>query len=228
MTRERSAQDRSLSYGPQRPARPADLLDLRFRALVDSGAWSRLPLLVQRRFTKRLAGGATALYAGRIVEMRMSRLGWLLAQICRLIGAPLPLGRASGVPASVAVTEDGATGGQVWTRVYGRRRGFPQVIHSAKRFRGPTGLEEYLGRGLGMALTVTAEETGLVFCSDHYFLELPGWRVRLPAFLSPGVATIRHVDRGGGAFDFVLELRHPVFGLLIRQTGRFHDVAAGE
>ena len=73
----------------------------------------------------------------------------------RLIGGPLPIDRASvHVPSVVTVTEDKASGGQIWTRIYGRRKGFPQVVHSSKRFAGPTGLEEYVGYGVGMTLTV--------------------------------------------------------------------------
>ncbi len=55
------------------------------------------------------------------------------------------------MPAVVSVTEEAAKGGQFWTCPYGRARGFHQVIHSSKRFAGATGLEEYLGRGFGIA-----------------------------------------------------------------------------
>ena len=128
------------AQAPQaQPAPSAPLGDLRFRSLLDAAAWQALPAAVQRRFSKRLATGDTALYAGRIVAARRSRLGWLLAQALRLIGGPLPFDCRAGAAASVAVTEDAASGGQIWTRIYGRRRGFPQVVHSAKRFRGCDG-----------------------------------------------------------------------------------------
>jgi hypothetical protein len=160
-------------------------------------------------------------YVGTIVESRRTLIGKLLTELCRLIDAPLPLDADVAVPAVVTVTEDGAGGGQFWTRLYGRARGFPQVIHSSKRFAGPTGLEEYLGHGFGIALTVSADEAALHFHSDHYFLALGGRRLRLPRWLAPGALTISHVDKGGEWFAFVLALHHPLFGELIHQTGLF-------
>jgi len=218
------------------PAAPASakteaaqaLGDLRFRALLGAEQWSSLAPAIRRRFSKRLADSRTALYAGEIIETRMTRVGRLLAQLARLVGGPLPLSRDAGMPATVTVTEDPVTGGQFWTRIYGRRRGFPQVIHSSKRFQGPTGLEEYLGRGLGMALTLDGAGNALHFRSDHYFVQLFGRRVRLPFWLSPGATTVSHIDLGGGRFGFVLELRHRLLGVLIRQAGLFRDMADGE
>ena len=158
----------------------------------------------------------------------MSRLGWLVAQATRLIGAPLPLSREADVPATVTITEDAPSKGQYWTRVYGRRRGFPQVIHSSKRFQGPTGLEEYVGHGVGMALTVHADAYAIRFRSDYYFIQLLGHRLRLPNWLSPGTVTVSHIDFGAGQFAFVLELAHPLFGELVHQRGIFHDVISEE
>ena len=203
------------------------LHDLRFRGLLGAAAWSELPAAVRRRFSTRAQAGQSITYAGEIVECRRTLSGRLVAELCRVIGAPLPLSDDTGVPAIVTVTEDGATGGQCWTRMYGRTRGFPQVIHSSKRFTGPTGLEEYLGCGFGIALTVSADRDALRFHSDHYFLTLGSIRCRLPRWLAPGELTIGHVDCGFGDFAFVLALRHKRFGLLIRQTGLFHERFAG-
>ncbi len=213
---------------PVRRRVPAELGDLRFRALIGEAGWARLPSAVRARFGKRIGQCRTAIYAGEIVECRISPAGRLLAFAARLIGAPLPLSSDAFVPATVCVAEDPAAGGQVWTRIYGRKRGFPQVIHSSKRFCGPTGLEEYVGAGFGIALRAEVDENALHFVSDHYFLQLGRLRLRLPRWLAPGALRVSHVDCNHGAFAFVLSLRHPWLGELVRQTAMFADPAEAE
>ena len=209
---------------PQREQRrQSSLHDFRFRALLGSARWESLPPEVQRRFAKRLTGAQVALYRGLVVEMQMSWAGWALAQLCRLFGAPLPLNRKAGCGALVSVSED-HQGGQCWTRIYARPKRFPQVIHSAKRFAGPTGLEEYLGRGLGMALRVESLGDGIAFVSDHYFVRLGRCRLRLPGALSPGVTRVTHRQVAGTSFLFGLELTHPLAGPLVHQEILFDDV----
>jgi hypothetical protein len=218
-----------------RPEPRSELGDLRFRALMTEAEWFSLPLAIRRRFSKRLAGGQTIVYAGEILESRMSRAGWWLAQAARLIGGPLPLTRdaqvrsgrrpAVRVASVVTVTEDMAAGGQIWTRLYARRKGFPQVIHSSKRFGGPTGLEEYVGRGVGMTLTVYTREGALVFRSKNYFLELFGRRLFLPDWLTPGTIYVTHAELPDGKFSFTLQAFRPRFGLLIRQMAIFREIA---
>ena len=185
-----------------------NLLDLRFSALLGAERWALLPEAVRTRFSKRYGPGISVSYGGSIAQCRMSAAGWCLAQVCRLIGAPLPLDRGGGQAAVVTVTEHAPSGGQVWTRVYARSAGFPQVIHSAKQFAGPTGLEEYLGLGVGVALRVRAELDRIVFLSDHYFVRLGMRRIRFPGWLMPGRLQIDHIDHGGGRFAFVLDLSH--------------------
>jgi hypothetical protein len=204
----------------------AELGDLRFRALLGPEAWARLPTPVQKRFSKRLANGRTAVYVGEIAEARANLAGRCLARLAQAIGGPLPLVWQARAPSVVTVTE-GGDGGQVWTRLYARTRGFPQVIHSSKRFAGPTGLEEYVGRGVGMALTVSVEEGALTFRSAFYFLALGPLRLRLPRLLEPGRILVRHAELGEGRFAFSLDIRHPLFGQLLWQYGVFRDDSAG-
>jgi Domain of unknown function (DUF4166) len=201
----------------------AALCDLRFRALLPDDDWKRLPPATRQRFSKRLADGHTVVYVGEVIEINFSRIGWWLAQLARLIGGPLPISTDVHVPSIVTVTEDAATSGQVWTRIYARRDGFPQVIHSSKRFAGPTGLEEYLGFGFGMALRIVVDGEALQFRSAGYFVQAGRLKFSLPAFLTPGALTVSHTDLGGGEFQFALEIIHPRFGMLVRQSAVFRE-----
>lgn len=199
--------------------------DSRFSGLVGAQAWAQLPAAIRRRFGKKLTGGASAVYKGRVVEMRMNLFGKALAQLARLVGAPLPYDLSSkDQPAVVSVTEDIAGQGQFWIRQYGRAAGFPQVIHSSKRFSGPTGIEEYIGSGIGIALRVEADQDSLSFKSDHYFLQLGRRKLRLPRWMRPGDLTIMHRDLGHGQFMFSLLLHSRLLGELIHQDALFHDL----
>lgn len=206
------------------PAPCRDDADSPFARLLGE-RWLFLPPATRRRFLRKIAAGACVSYLGEVAECRMSRAGWVLAQLARLIGAPLPLGRDIGVSACVSVTADADGGGQYWTRQYGRAQGFPQVIHSVKRFAGPTGIEEYLGFGLGIALRLEEAGGALLFVGDHYFLKLGDMRVRLPGWAMPGALTVGHIDIGGGRFLFSLDLVHPWLGELVHQLCVFADPA---
>ena len=127
--------------------------DTRFKDLLGEAAWKSLPKAIRARFSRHVEAGKSVIYKGVITEMRMSRIGKIFANACRIIGAPLPLEiLPKGSASVVTVTEDKASGGQFWTRTYNRSKGFPQIIHSSKRFHGETGLEEYIGASLSMEL----------------------------------------------------------------------------
>ena len=207
----------------QTPRRPTILPDPRFGRLLNPADWAALPEAVRIRFGRKARGTATISYVGTVDACKLSRTGRILAQLARVVGGPLPLSQDCDVPAVVTVTEDEATGGQFWVRQYGHHQGFPQVIHSVKRFSGPTGIEEYLGLGLGIALTLRVAEQVLLFESDHYFWQLAGMRLRLPRWLAPGHLVIGHVDLDMGRFAFTLDLTHPVLGRLITQRCTFRE-----
>jgi hypothetical protein len=201
----------------------ATYADARFRTLVGAAPWATLPPQVRRRFSKRLSPGDMVVYRGTVTATELSRAGLMLAFLARAIGAPLPLKNGATGPAIVLVSEDSSLGGQSWTRTYARPGRGPQTIHSCKRFRGPTGLEEYVGFGVGMALAVAVVDGMLVFRSDHYFLTLGRLRWRVPKMLEPGRMEITHRDEAPGMFSFRLRLAHPLIGGLVHQLAYFHD-----
>jgi len=223
-----AALSRITSKSTARDAEVRESGDPRFRQLLGEQAWGSLPEAIRRRFSNRVAAGGSVVYQGEVAETRMSRLGALLVQATRILGAPFPLDRAGGGrPAIVTLTEDRPRGGQFWTRQYNRRRGFPQIVHSTKSFSGPTGLSEQVGPfwnlGVGMCLTLRVEPEALLFVGERFFLNLFGWRLALPAVLTPGQLTVGHRELGGGRFAFTLDLRHPRFGELLHQRVIFQE-----
>jgi hypothetical protein len=194
-----------------------------FRRLLRDADWRRLPRAVQRRFERPLAPGESAVYVGEVAETQLTRLGWLWAQVARLLGAPLPLKRLQRTAATVVVTADAVGDTQLWTRIYHETGKLPQVIRSMKSFSGPTGLEERVGAGISMALAVSVEERALVFRSAGYYRRLGSLTLRIPAWMTPGNMEVRHREERQGRFSFTLSVAHPWFGPLVRQVAFFRD-----
>ncbi|MEO1205082.1 MAG: DUF4166 domain-containing protein [Pseudomonadota bacterium] len=198
-----------------------------FEKLLSPGAWRALPQEVRKRFAAEPGEKRPKIYAGHVVETKLSIAGHILARVAGLIGTPLPETNGATGPSSVSVAHNAKLDGQIWTRIYGRADRFPQVVHSVKRFQGPTGLEEFVGPGatwgIGMTLRLSVENSALVFRSDRYFVQLGSLRMTLPRWLSPGEMAITHRQLRGCEFQFLLELEHAVFGPLIRQDCIFAD-----
>jgi hypothetical protein len=213
------------------PALPlaSELGDVRYRQALSADDWASLPEAIRRRFSHRSAPGESLIYAGYVLETRMSWVGFVLAHLLRIIGSPLPIGRDYAGAASVVVVTERPDGeGQFWTREYVRRSGFPQVIHSTKRFAGETGVEETVGFGFTMSLRLEVRPGALFFLSRRYFLRAAGRRLPIPGRWLLGDIAVGHTDRGDGAFEFSLDVVHPWFGLILRQRALFRDVPANE
>jgi hypothetical protein len=197
-----------------------------FRALLPAADWSRLPAPVRARFAREIAPGEAVAFIGEVATTRMTFAGRCWAQLARLVGAPLPLKSQTHTAAAVIVAQDGLTPDQFWTRVYHEDGVPPQVVRSTKRFAGPTGLEECVDAGIGMALLLSVEHRALVFRSAWYFWRCGPLRLRIPDWLTPGRITVTHREERGGQFSFTLEVVHPWFGETIRQVAFFRDTQA--
>jgi len=204
--------------------------DLRFRQLFTDEQWKRLPLPVRNRFGRRVGIGDALIYRGHVEYNYVNRWGRALNWALRLVGAPLPLDTQNTGAAAIVTVTEAPDGSQVWMRQYARqntKKPFPQVIQSAKHFKGPTGIEEHIGAGIGMSLIPLVEGIELVFRAQDIFWDIPGpWkklRLTLPRWLGPNVLRAGHEEIGNGEFAFTLKLEHKWFGKLVDQRVRFRD-----
>lgn len=216
------ARSRSRLFDRRPHARSPGVRAPDFPALLGPTVWKGLPAAVQGRFACPAEGSALCYPGAMTVEA--SPIGWVIAQACRLLGTPLAPWTGKGVAVDVTVRRDGAA--LVWDRLYHFPGRAPVRVSSRKIIDAREGLLEVVRGGLGMALTVSQIEGGLLFQSRYYFLTLGSMRIPIPHLLTPGVATVIHKDLGGGRFLFSLAFVHPWLGRTLYQEGEFRDPPA--
>jgi len=192
------------------------------RHVLGEGAWHRLPAAVRARFGEPVVAVD---YVGEFEIVRASRLGRLIAWVCRLIGSPVVPRTGVNVPAVVHV---GPTSrGVAWHREYRWPGSEPCLVRSTKVIDRAGRLIEQLPARLCMPLDVFERDGALHFVSRGYYFDLgslPGGRrlrIALPAWLSPGTTHVEHHDEADGWFRFTMTVTHPRFGEMFHQTGRF-------
>ncbi len=155
----------------------------------------------------------------------MTLVGRLVAQLARLVGAPLPLEASGRVPVTVIVSGSVAPpAAKLWTRIYERARGFPQVIQSVKSFGGATGLEEIVGaRRRHAAAAWRSRRCARCFEAPDISFAALGVQLSLPDWLTPGVIEVVHREETGGQFSFSLSVTHLWAGLVIDQIAFFRE-----
>ena len=203
---------------------------MRFRQLFKADEWQALPPAVRTRFGRRVAIGEALIYRGQVEHNRVNRWGRWLNRVLRLVGAPLPLDTQNAGAAAIVTVTEAPDGGQIWMRQYGctdPKRPFPQVIQSAKRFTGATGIEEHIGRGIGMSLRPCVEDRELVFRAEDIFWNVGPLRLTLPRWLGPSELRAGHEELGGGRFVFTLRLTHRWLGVILDQRVQFRDDLEG-
>lgn len=191
------------------------------RQVLGEAAWQRLPPPVRARFSEGLAG---VTYTGRFDVVRASPLGLVIARLGRLLGTPVVPWTGVNVPAVVHVRPVGS--GIAWIRDYQRADGSPCRVRSVKVVTAVHELVERLPAGVCMPLAIHEDGGVLHFVSRGYYFRvpLPGgreWRIRLPAWCSPGETHVEHRDEADGWFRFSMTVTHPRLGELFYQTGRF-------
>jgi hypothetical protein len=202
-----------LPFAPERVERHS------LREVLGAAAWQRLPEAVRARFSET---APDVTYAGAFEVVNASAIGRFFAWLGALVGTPVVPRTGSHVAARVDVraTRDGVE----WRREYEWEGGGRSVVTSTKLVRDGELIERLPAR-LNMPLDVREEKGVLVFESRGYYFDFRfgglGFRLPLPAFFSPGLTRVEHIDLGHGWFRFTLIVKHPWFGEMFFQTGRF-------
>lgn len=196
------------------------------RNQLGEDAWMRLAPHIRARFAADPQEGEVVAYSGRMHTVRRSKMGWLFAQLTRIIGNPLTPYAGSDVPMDVELTKKRGRTGVYWQRTYYYEGRKPFVVVSVKKEARNGDMLECVGGGFGMVLDVSEEEASLHFRSRYFFWQLGPLRVRLPRWLAPGETHVAHEDLGGGDFIFRLSMVHAQLGETFFQEGVFRARAA--
>jgi hypothetical protein len=187
------------------------------REVLGATAWSRLPEAVRERFAETTA---VASYAGAYEVVRANALGRVFAWLGTWFGTPVAPRAENHVAARVLVRPDAR--GVAWDREYLWADGTRSLVRSTKVVTEDGLLIEMLPARLCMPLDTYVEGGVLHFVSRGYYFHLgAGFRLWLPALLSPGVTHVEHIDLGHGWFRFTMTVTHPLGGEVYFQTGRF-------
>jgi len=187
------------------------------RDVLGAEAWSRLPEAVRERFADTTAD---VTYAGAFEIVQASTLGRVIAWIGTLFGTPVAPRAENNVAARVLVHPD--EHGVAWNREYLWADGTRHLVRSTKIVSDDGLLIEKLPARLCMPLDTFEDGGALHFVSRGYYFDLGlGFRLWLPALISPGVTHVEHIDLGHGWFRFTMTVTHPLLGVVFFQTGRF-------
>jgi hypothetical protein len=202
---------------------PFGVADPVYRDALGDLAWARLKPEIRQRFSVRPTAEQCVRYAGVMESVDLSFMGWLFAQVCRLIGTPLVPYRGKNVRTEIELTWDKKLNGVAWHRAYcfGPDRIF--TVRSTKSKGNSGELVEHIGCGFSMRLKLSEREGDLVFTSTAYQFSIAGWVFQIPAFLTPGVTTVTHEQIEGDRFRFSLSVDHPLLGTTIFQDGEFYS-----
>ena len=205
------------------PGRESPLND--FRSLV-AGGWETVDPAIRARMDRLLTAAVPTVFEGEGC-VRRSRLGWLFAQLSRVLGGPLVRNQGERVKTIVRVvpTENGL---RCWHRLYQFPDGSMQLVETTKVVDPKLGFLDAVGAkgegALAMQMNVWAESKSLHFSSSRYFLRFRYLTVRIPPFFTPGTLSAEHRDEGNGWFRYSLKFSHPLWGETFYQDGRFKMV----
>ncbi len=187
--------------------------------------WQTLNPAIQKRFDKNLAVGEEINYEGVMTQMQASIMGLVFANLMRPIGCLQPF-TTKDTPVIIKLYSD-EQGYLYKHRQYLRGNKKPFTFISRMKLNEHDEVLELVDYGFGMVLHVSVnEDKNLHFFSDHYFLKLGNYRIKIPLILTPGITNLTHYNINDENFHIRIDIKHPLFGQMFLHEGRFWEKGA--
>lgn len=196
-----------------------------FRSLVEGG-WHIVHPNVRTRMDQLLTSPSATIFEGTGC-VRHSAIGYLFAQLSRILGEPLVYGQGETVTTTVSVAPT-KNGLRCWHREFRFSDGSSQLVQTSKLVTPGQGLMDAVGaqgeKMLRTKMRIWAEGRSLCFESTRYFLHILNFNIPIPSFLTPGTLFAEHRDMEDGTFRYIMKFDHPIWGQTFYQDGIFKMV----
>ena len=84
-------------------------------------------------------------------------------------------------------------------------------------------LIEYINSFIGLSMRVHVENNKLHYEGQHFVLKLGKILIPIPEWVILGHTTIIEVSKNESEFEMDFKLRHPLFGMIFRYSGKFKN-----
>lgn len=181
--------------------------------------WCNLSPKTQARF--KAYPDADIEYTGLMSEIHCSLAGKIFANIARIFGSPLVPYSGHDIPIHVVVYKKPGKSDIFKKRTYYFPEKPPFSVETYMHLNAHGEFVEYASLGLGMIMKLNARDGNLYFYGKQYVLDIGRLRIRIPAWLTPGIATVLHTDYGSEQFRVRIEMKHQWLGVTFVQDGIF-------
>ena len=190
-----------------------------FKQILGS-QWNNLGKVIQDHYFLKPYSDDYICVRGEMDEIHHSLIAKLLIPFGLLFGAIVPYNKKS-VPIDVHYNSKPDSSKLYWDRVF--KLSATKHFHFKSHMEQQSGNEviEYVRFGVGMKLLVTAEDGALIFKDNGYVWKLFGINIPIPINLFFGKAYIEERPIDDENFSMKMIIKHPLFGVLFRYSGKF-------
>ncbi len=186
---------------------------------VLGGEWECLGDIIKRHYFLRANSSDYICVSGEMSEIYHSVIAKAFIPVALVFGAVVPY-KGIDIPVDVHYKSEETTSNIYWDRVFKFESGdfhFKSHMEPVKEKE----VIEFVRFGLGIRLSVSADEGALVFKDIGYIWRIFGFDIPIPGRILMGSIYVEERPIDDTYFSMKMVLKHPLFGLLFKYSGKF-------